>query len=140
MQRCIFHDTMPARRDRQLFDIVERSYSAHEKVLLFVQDQARAAALDRMLWILKQEAFIPHRIFNANEQDPKVPVAIVASEINPIDAGILIADGHCRLEFAFGFDSVHEFVNRSSPEMQEACRDRFRAYRARQVPIEHLKD
>jgi len=140
MQRCIFHDTMPARRDRQLFDIVERSYSAHEKVLLFVQDQARAAALDRMLWILKQEAFIPHRVFDANERDPKVPVAIVASEINPIDARILIADGHCRLEFAFGFDSVHEFVNRSSPEMQEACRDRFRAYRARQVPIEHLKD
>jgi len=140
MQHCIFHDTMPARRDRQLFEIVEQAYNRHEKVLVFVHDQERAAAVDRMLWILKQEAFIPHRILDANDQDPALPVAIVTAEVNPIDAPILIADGHCRLEFAFGFDSVHEFVSRASPEIQEACRERFRAYRARQVPIEHVKE
>jgi len=62
------------------------------------------------------------------------------SETNPIEAGILIADGHCDVEYASGFDAVHEFVNRSSPERQEACRDRFRAYRSREIPIQHLKE
>jgi DNA polymerase IIIc chi subunit len=140
MNSCIFHDVGPGRQERHLFEIVERAYNRHEKVLIFAQNEERAAAIDRALWILKQEAFIPHKIFNGSESVQGVPVAIVTTEINPVEAGILIADGHCSLEFACGFDSVHEFVNRASPEMQQACRDRFRAYRARQIPVDHLKE
>jgi DNA polymerase-3 subunit chi len=140
MIRCVFHDTGPGRQERQLFEIVERAYNGNERVLIFVNDEQRAAALDRTLWTLKQEAFIPHKIFGRDEPDPTVPVGIVTTEINPVDARILIADGHCSLEFACGFDSVHEFVNRASPEIQQACRERFRAYRARQIPIEHVKE
>lgn len=139
MNHCVFHDTGPGQQDRQLFEIVEHAYNHREKVLIFAQNEERATAIDRTLWILKQETFIPHKIFSGHEPDCAVRVAIVTSEINPVEAGILIADGHCSLEFACGFDSVHEFVNRASPEIHEACRDRFRAYRARQVPIEHLK-
>ncbi len=139
MNRCVFHDPGLGRQDRELFEIVERAYNEHEKVLVFAQSEERAVALDRMLWIIKQEAFIPHKMFGGNEADSTVPVAIVTAEINPIDARILIADGHCSLEFASGFDSVHEFVNRTSPELQEACRERFRSYRARQIPVEHVK-
>ena len=72
--------------------------------------------------------------------DPSVPIAIVTSEINPVDGNILIADGHCSLEFAAGFETIHEFVDRSSAEMQEACRERFRAYRDRKIPVEHVKE
>ena len=140
MTSCVFHDPGPGRQERVLFEIAERAYNAHEKALVFTQSEERAVALDRTLWILKQEAFIPHKIFPGNEPDSAVPVAIVTAEINPIDARILIVDGHCSLEFALTFDSVHEFVNRTSPELQEACRERFRSYRARQIPVEHLKE
>ncbi len=139
MKTCLFHDAGPGRQDRELFELVERAYNQREKVLIFVQNQDRAAALDRLLWIFKQEAFIPHKIFERNDPDPTVPVAIVTAEINPIEADTLIADGHCSLDFACGFDSVHEFVNRTSPELHEACRVRFRAYRSRQIPVEHVK-
>jgi len=140
MKSCVFHDTGPGQQERQLFEIVDRAYIGREKVLIFAQTEERAAAIDRILWIFKQESFIPHRIFDRNEPDSTMPVAIVTSEINPIEAGILIADGHCSLEFAGGFDSVHEFVNRASPEIQQACRDRFRAYRSLQIPVEHVKE
>jgi DNA polymerase IIIc chi subunit len=140
MNECIFHDAGTGRQDRLLFEIVEQAYSRRERVLIFVQDEQRAASIDRTLWIIKQESFIPHRIFNQNEADPTVAAGIVTSEINPIEARILIADGHCSLDFACGFDTVHEFVNRSSQQMQQACRDRFRDYRSRQIPITHLKE
>jgi len=139
MAACIFHDTTPATQDRQLFEIVERAYNRREKVLIFSQSEERATALDRTLWILKQEAFIPHKIILEDRADTEVRVAIVTSEINPIGAGILIADGHCSLDFACGFDSIHEFVNRSSAAVHQACRDRFRDYRARQIPVEYSK-
>jgi DNA polymerase III subunit chi len=140
MKACIFHDTSPGQQDRKLFEVVEHSYNNHARVLIYAQNEERAAAIDRFLWILKQESFIPHGVFVRNEPDSSVTIAIVTEEINPVDAHVLIADGHCSLEFACGFDTVHEFVNRSSPEMQETCRDRFRAYRARQIPVEHLKE
>lgn len=139
MTVCTFHDTNPETQERVLFEIVESAYSRREKVLIYVQDTARAAVIDRLLWIMKQEAFIPHRIFDKKESDDRVPVAIVSGEMNPIGAGILVADGHCRLDFACDFPSIHEFVNRSSVPMHQACRDRYREYRSRQVPVEYSK-
>jgi DNA polymerase-3 subunit chi len=139
-ENCVFHDIGAARQERLLFEIVEHAYSRHEKVLIFVQNEERAAAMDRVLWILKQEAFIPHKVLNSQEIDSTIPVAIVTTEFNPIEAGILIADGHCSIEFACRFDSVHEFVNRSSPEIQKACRERYRIYRERHVPVKHVKE
>jgi DNA polymerase IIIc chi subunit len=139
MTVCTFHDTTPATQDRQLFEIVERAYNRHESVLIFSQTQERATALDRTLWILKQEAFIPHKIILEDRADTEVRIAIVTGEINPIDAGTLIADGHCSLDFACNFDSIHEFVNRSSATLHQACRDRFRDYRARQISVEYSK-
>jgi DNA polymerase III subunit chi len=139
MTSCIFHDASPATQERQLFEIVEGAYNQRQKVLVYTQDNERAVALDRLLWILKQEAFIPHKIFAANDPDPQVPVAIVTAEINPISAGVLVADGHCTLDFAVKFESVHEFVKRSSPELHQICRNRFRDYRLRQIAVEYSK-
>lgn len=140
MNSCIFHDTEHIRRKRKLFELVERSYNQREKVIVYVSNEARAAEIDRILWIIKQEAFIPHAICSQHEADPMIPVAIVTEEINPIGAGILIVDGHCSIEFACGFDSVHEFVDRASPEIQQACRERYRIYRELQVPVKYLKE
>jgi len=139
MKECVFHDVQSGRHDRQLFEIVEDCYRRREEVLVYAASQKRADEIDRFLWIIKQEAFIPHAIFDQNESLPPVPVVIVTEEINPGDAEILIADGHCSIEFASNFDSVHEFVNRSSPEIQQECRERFRTYRENKVPVKHIK-
>ncbi len=140
MKACIFHDVNPGQRDRKIFEIVEHAYNHKERAVVYAPNETRSAEIDRFLWILRQEAFIPHKIFLRNEPDPSVPVAIVSSEFNPVDGSILIADGHCSLDFAIGFETIHEFVDRSSAEMQEVCRQRFRAYRERKIPVEHIKE
>jgi DNA polymerase III subunit chi len=140
MKACLFHDPSPSLRDRKVFDLVEHAYNSRARVLIYASTAERAAAIDRFLWITKQESFMPHRIFERNEPDPSVTIAIVTSEINPVDADILIADGHCGFDFALGFSTIHEFVDRTSPEIQEACRERYRAYRERKISVEHLKE
>jgi len=139
MNACIFHDTSVALHDRRVFEIVVEAYNRRERVLVFALSDERATEIDRILWIIRQDAFIPHKIFQEQEENLSVPVAIVTKEWNPFPAGILIADGHCSLEFASGFNMIHEFVYRSSPEFQEVCRDRFRAYRDRNIPVSYLK-
>jgi DNA polymerase-3 subunit chi len=137
MSSCIFHDTDAAQREAKLFGIVENAYRQRQKVLIFARTAARAEAIDRILWTHRQEAFIPHGILGAGEEADAAPVGIVTEEINPIGADVLVADGHCSLEFASGFGLIHEFVDRSSPEVHEACRERFRAYRGLQMAVEY---
>jgi DNA polymerase III subunit chi len=140
MNQCTFHDLGAGLQDRRIFEIVEQAYNRHERVLIFVRDSERAASLDRTLWIIKQESFIPHKIFDNSDADPTIPIGIVTAEINPVEARVLVADGHCSLDFACGFDSVHEFVSHASPQLLEASRARYRAYRERQIPMNHLKE
>jgi DNA polymerase IIIc chi subunit len=140
MKHCIFHDIEAERRDRRIFDIVEKAFSNRDRVLIYAANADRANSIDRTLWIIKQEAFVPHKVFQRQDSDPRIPVAIVTEEINPIEAQILILDGHCSLEFAMKFEAIHEFVIRTSPEIQEICRDRFRAYRSGNIQVEYKKD
>jgi DNA polymerase IIIc chi subunit len=136
---CFFHDTAAATYERQLFEIVEQAYNRREKVLIYTRNAERASMVDRVLWITKQEAFIPHKVLESGESEPDLWVAIVSGEFNPISAGTLVVDGHCSLDFSCSFESIHELVNRSTPEIHQACRDRFRDYRLRQIPVEYSK-
>jgi len=140
IKSCVFHDPGHGHRERILFEIVEHAHSRHEKIVVYASNQERAAELDRILWILKQEAFLPHKICLPDEPDAGVPIAIVTEEINPISAGVLVADGHCSINFACTFNSVHEFVIRDSPDLQEACRRRYRAYKEKKIEVEHVKE
>ena len=139
MNACIFHDTSAQLHDHRVFEIVEDAYNRREKVLIFASSDERAAEIDRFLWIIRQDSFIPHKIVHETDGSSGVSVTIVTTEWNPLQAGILIADGHCSLEFAFGFSMIHEFVSRSSPEIQQVCRNRYRAYMEAKIPVEYLK-
>jgi DNA polymerase IIIc chi subunit len=139
MSACIFHDTAASLHDRRVFEIVEEVYSRREKVLVYAGSEERAAEIDRFLWIIRQDSFIPHQVMHGHEDLSTVSVAIVTTEWNPFDAEILIADGHCSLEFAAGFEVIHEFVDHASPKITEMCRGRFRAYRDKNIPVEYLK-
>ncbi len=139
MTSCIFHDTTPSLLDVRVFEIVQETYEKQQKVVIFAHNLDRAHQIDRFLWIMRQESFIPHDIVTESEPKSPTPVAIVTGELNPIGADILVADGHCSLGFALSFERIHEFVNRSTPQLHAACRERFRAYRDRKVKITHVR-
>jgi len=139
MTECVFHDAPDSLKNAVIFEIVEQAYRNRERILIYASGDERAAVLDRLLWIMKQEAFIPHRIFQSYELNQDVPVGIVTTETNPIAARVLIADGHCGLDFVGEFDNVHEFVDHTSPEILEICRKRFSDCRERKIAVRHRK-
>lgn len=136
---CIFHDTDTSLHDRRVFEIVDEAYGRRQNVVLYAGSEERSAEIDRFLWVLRQDSFIPHRIARYTGEAVSEPVVIVTAEWSPFDSAILVADGHCSIEFAVGFGVIHEFVYRSSPVIQEKCRERFRAYREKKIDVEYLK-
>lgn len=136
---CIFHDTDASAHDQRIFEIVEEAYRRRENATVFAASEERAAEIDRCLWILHQDSFIPHRLLAGGDATGTVPVAIITGEWRPFASGVLVADGHCSIAFARGFERIHEFVYHTPPGIKEECRKRFRAYRDESIPVQYLK-
>ena len=103
---CIFHDIAASVHDRRIFEIVEEAYGRRERVVVFAGSEERAQTIDKFLWILRQDSFIPHKILSHSEEAVNLPVAIIMDEWRPFRGGILVADGHCSIDFACGFGVI----------------------------------
>ncbi len=137
---CRFIDTKNADRNKLIFLLVEKIYKSGEKAVIFTNNDDRANDLDRFLWIHKQEAFIPHKIFKYEEEDAPEKIAIVIKEINPIRAAKIILDYPCSLEFASTFDEIIDFADHTSEKSLQESRKRFKKFKESGFIMDYKKD
>jgi len=135
---CNFIDT--SEKDKKIFEIILNQYKENHKVVIFTNNEERAEYLDRFLWVFKQEAFIPHKIFKYVEEDALESIAIVVDEINPINAKKVILDTPSSLDFATSFYEVFDFVDNSSSKTLKESRERFKRYRDAGFSMNYEKD
>lgn len=137
MKNCYFVDTVD--KNKYIFSIIEQNYKEKTKVVIFTNTKERAEEIDRILWILKQESFIPHKIFKYEELDALEPVAIVFEEINPINADTLIMDTPCSINFASKFNIIYDFVDKTSDEALQKSRERYAKFKDMKYNMHYVK-
>jgi DNA polymerase IIIc chi subunit len=115
-----FRDTEASRRDHTVLEIVEKTSNARKKVVDFTQMEQRAAAIDRVPWIHKQDCFVPHLIDATASARSPIPIVIVTAEWNLIVAEVPVAGGHCGEYFALSVDVNYKSVNRSSTSISSS--------------------
>ncbi|QIK38212.1 DNA polymerase III subunit chi [Caldichromatium japonicum] len=130
MPQVEFYSLEPGSRgDRFLMacQIVERLYEAGKRILILCPDRDEARHLDRLLWTFKQESFIPHGLVGAVDAS-LTPIMIsldgLPSEGYPslLNLGRDLPSGWER------FEQIIDLVD-LDPEVREAGRARYRAYR-----------
>ncbi len=129
MKNCYFIDLNNQDKNKKIFALVEQIYKDKKKAIIYTQSIERAEEIDRILWILKQESFIPHKIFKYEELDALEPIGIVTQEINPINAQIIILDSPCTIEFAKKFSTIYDFVDKTSEETLQKSRERYAKFK-----------
>lgn len=129
MKNCYFIDLESKDKDRMIFAIVEQIYKDNGKVIIFTKNIERAEEIDRFLWILKQESFLPHKIFKYEEPDALEPIAIVTQEFNPINSDTIILDEPCSIEFAKNFKNIYDFVDKTTEESLKKSRERYAKFK-----------
>ena len=137
MKTCYFIDTVD--KDKYIFLLVEQHYKDKIKLVIYTDSKERAEEIDRLLWIFKQEAFIPHKIFKYEESDALEPVAIIYHEINPISAETLIIDTPCSISFASKFNFIYDFVDKSSDESLQKSRERYVKFKEIKYNMHYIK-
>jgi DNA polymerase-3 subunit chi len=137
MKTCYFIDTPD--KNKYIFSIVEQLYKDKVNVIIYTESKERAEEIDRIIWVTKQESFIPHKIFKYEEKEALEPVAIIYEEINPIDAEILIMDTPCSINFASKFKTIYDFVDKSSDETLKKSRERYAKFKDMKYNMHYIK-
>ncbi|WP_027329001.1 DNA polymerase III subunit chi [Marinimicrobium agarilyticum] len=134
----ILREQTPEARWQFAGRLADKARRLGHRVLLTVDSEAEAGALDEFLWAHPEDSFLPHRLINDN--------ALLAThiEIAPADrAGhtethndVLINLGRSVPEGFERFDRLAEIVIQSD-EVLKSTREHFSFYKARGYPVHH---
>lgn len=112
MQVYFYHlTTRPL--ERVLPAIAERVLASGARLLIVAEDDARRAALDRLLWEYRPASFLPHA--EAGGPDDAAQPVLIAGAPQAANGArhVALADGQWR-DAALGFDRAFHFFDEAS--------------------------
>ena len=107
--------------------LADKAYGLGHTVYVFTASEARAAALDDLLWTFRQDSFVPHERYPLMGEEGS-PVLVGTAAPATVEAQVLINLADALPEGFERYDRVVELVDQH-PEVLAQSRERFRQYR-----------
>lgn len=107
--------------------LADKAYGLGHTVYVFTASEARAAALDDLLWTFRQDSFVPHERYPLVGEEGS-PVLVGTAAPAMVEAQVLINLADALPEGFERYDRVVELVDQH-PEVLAQSRERFRQYR-----------
>ena len=107
--------------------LADKAYGLGHTVYVFTASEARAAALDDLLWTFRQDSFVPHERYPLVGEEGS-PVLVGTAAPATVEAQVLINLADALPEGFERYDRVVELVDQH-PEVLAQSRERFRQYR-----------
>ncbi len=124
-----FFEVRGPRWDLELCRRVEAAYLRGLRVYVWAEDEARARHLDDLLWEFREDAFVPHGLWQG-EPEIDEPVAVGWRPGNPNRARCLALARDASPDEVRGFERVIDLAPVDDPERVGRARERFKAFRA----------
>ena len=107
--------------------LADKAYGLGHTVYVFTASEARAAALDDLLWTFRQDSFVPHERYPLMGEEGS-PVLVGTAAPATVEAQVLINLADALPEGFERYERVVELVDQH-PEVLAQSRERFRQYR-----------
>jgi DNA polymerase-3 subunit chi len=128
----ILHHSQTKMQETERFvcQLVDKIWHQGYRVYIHTDSLPRAKLLDEILWTFKQDSFIPHDIYHAEEDIDmmSVPVWIGFNEKMGEHTDVLINLTTGIPTLTTSFQRIAEIVE-DTPNARQAGRDRYRFYR-----------
>jgi DNA polymerase IIIc chi subunit len=109
--RLELHPLPGAKRAAEVAELVAKLHGERRPVVVWVSDEDRLRILDDFLWTADKLGFLPHAVAAEGVDMAGEPVVLVCRPVNPNRAAVLVVgDGLPPLDWAAGFDEVHDLV------------------------------
>jgi len=104
-----------------------------QRVVVHAADEQQARALDEMLWSFDPDSFVAHCRVEAGpvDENSAESVVVAAGEASWPAATAVVLAAPASAEWCEGFSTVVDFAVKYDPELLQASRARFRAWRDR---------
>jgi len=109
--------------------VVDKAFSAEQRVLVWLDDAAALQAFDDLLWTFAQDSFIPHELLGPDSNWEDSPVLLSCGAAAPAGVEVLINLSGAVPPAAQGAARVIEIID-ADPARRQAGRARFKHYRA----------
>ncbi len=128
MPRVEFHELRGPRWETALCHLVEQLHGQGERLYLWAESEAKARELDGLLWTFRDEAFVPHALWQG---EPRLddPVAVGWKGGNPNAATRVVLVRDASPEDVREFPEIVDLAPVGVPALRDAARRRFRAFR-----------
>lgn len=107
------------------------------RIVVHLKAQEDAARFDALLWTYRDDSFLPHQIYDSNDEDP-VDILISDHAAPESHQDILLNLGEDIPSFHKQFQQVIEIVY-SDPHAQQLARERYKQYRQMGYDINTIK-
>jgi DNA polymerase-3 subunit chi len=112
---------------RYACQLIEKACESSQKIYIHTDSQQDAERMNDLLWIYRDDTFLPHQIYNPADDSPP-PVQIGFGDIPAAQQDVLVNLGMQVPAVFQQFQRVIEIVF-SDPHVQQLGRERFRQYR-----------
>lgn len=109
--------------------LADKAYRLGHSVYIVASSEARAAALDDLLWTFRQDSFVPHERYPLTGAEGS-PVLIGTASPAEVAAQVLINFTDALPDGFERYQRVVELVD-AHPDVLAASRERFKQYRER---------
>lgn len=109
--------------------LAQEFFSQRRRVLVLVENDEQAMALERYMWTWENGSFVPHVWDNGAVDCYAEPVVITTHENNSNAAQVLIAACESSMGFARRFEHVVEFAPTYAEDEVAQARKRFAQWR-----------
>jgi DNA polymerase-3 subunit chi len=113
--------------------LTEKAYDLGQRIYIHTESEAQAIQLDNLLWTFRQGSFIPHALYET-DNDGELP-AHIGWRGEPSGRDLLINLAPTVPVFHDRFERIAEIVNHDEAAKQ-AARERFKFYRERGITPE----
>jgi DNA polymerase-3 subunit chi len=136
--RVVFIILTSAVKSRIVCDLAEKCYEDGKKLVIYSAKKETGKNLDQLLWIWKQQSFIPHCFLdNLSENQPE-PVVLTNKIEKPGSYDCIILYDPLPVEQLRSFDLVIDFAEKYDATALSESRTRYKIYRGQDYQIDSL--
>ena len=118
--------------------LTEKILGMGKRIFIHTESPGAAQQLDQMLWTFRDDSFVPHGLYPADEDDEQLKILIGHDTAPEHDTDILINLTNEVPPFFGRFQQVVELVN-DEESIKQPGRERFKFYRDRGYEMETHK-
>ena len=125
-----FYQVTTTPTEKTVPKLLEKAYSANQRVVVLVDSQERLDLFNSVLWTYSTAAFLPHGSSqDAPETHSRQPIWLTTTVENPNQSQLIVVTSGVTIDAQSGFDRCIDIFDGNIPDLLAGAKARYKIYK-----------